>query len=44
MFSGLTNQVNSWIGKKPEGDVLKAEGDALKSEESADASEKREFR
>jgi len=43
MFSGLTNQVNSWIGKKPE-DVLKAEGDALKTEESADASEKRESR
>lgn len=28
MFSGLTNQVTSWIGKKQEGeDVAKAEGE-----------------
>ncbi|KAK7580529.1 hypothetical protein V9T40_001158 [Parthenolecanium corni] len=42
MFSGLTNQVNSWIGKKQEGEVLKGEGETAKNEDPAEAGDKKE--
>lgn len=44
MFSGLTNQVNSWIGKKQEGEVLKGEGETAKNEDPAEAGDKKESR
>lgn len=44
MFSGLTSQVNSWMGKKQEGEVLKGEGDAVKNEEFTEAGDKKESR
>lgn len=36
MFSGLTNQVSNWMGKKPE-DGTEAEGGATEAEVAPDA-------
>ncbi len=47
MFSGLTNQVSSWMGKKQEEEASKAEGDTIKDEETVkntDTAEKKESR
>lgn len=47
MFSGLTNQVNSWMNKKQEDDILKTDTDVSKEEEivkNAEGLEKKESR
>ncbi|XP_065202347.1 synapse-associated protein of 47 kDa isoform X1 [Planococcus citri] len=44
MFSGLTNQVTNWMGKKQEEDVPKTEGESLspKEEENIEVPERKE--
>lgn len=48
MFSGLTNQVNNWMGKKPEEEVPKPEGEpqppSPKEEENIEVPERKESR